>query len=91
MAKLDPAKVAAAIKASIDNPKIKKHSDGQSLYLLTRDGLGWWQYQWREGASSRSKMLGSARYVARSRASGTGGTGDQPAQQYHGNTPGNSR
>jgi integrase len=68
MAKLDPAKVAAAIKASIDNPKIKKHSDGQSLYLLTRDGLGWWQYQWREGASSRSKMLGSAADMSPARA-----------------------
>jgi integrase len=67
MSSLDPSAVAKAIKASVgrkhpDSGKltIKKHSDGQSLYLLTRDGLGWWQYQWREGDTSRSKILGSA-------------------------------
>jgi integrase len=67
MPNLSPTKVAKAIKESDGrkHPKtgrltIKKHSDGQSLYLLTRDGLGWWQYQWREGEKSRSKMLGSA-------------------------------
>jgi integrase len=52
--------VADAIRDSIGNPKIKKHNDGQSLYLLVRNGNGYWQYQWREGATSRSKMLGSA-------------------------------
>jgi integrase len=60
MPNLNPTAVTKAINDSVGNSKIKKHSDGQSLYLLTRDGLGWWQYQWREGVKSRSKMLGSA-------------------------------
>jgi integrase len=67
MPRLDPTKVAALVKASAGE-KLRKHSDGQSLYLLTRDGLGWWQYQWREGATSRSKMLGSAADMSPARA-----------------------
>jgi integrase len=65
--RLDRTAVDTAIAKSVGrkHPKtgrltIVKHNDGQSLYLLTRDGLGWWQYQWREGAKSRSKLLGSA-------------------------------
>jgi integrase len=73
--RLDATAVGEAIKESVGlrdektgRLKITKHSDGQSLYLLTRDGLGWWQYQWREGSKSRSKMLGSAADMSPSRA-----------------------
>ncbi len=50
--RLDKTAVDTAIAKSVGrkHPKtgrltIVKHNDGQSLYLLTRDGLGWWQYQ----------------------------------------------
>src|SRR3984957_20474874 len=58
--RLRPDDVTAAIKKSIGNPKITKISDGQSLYLITRNGRGYWSYNWREGASFRTKLLGSA-------------------------------
>lgn len=57
---LNPIKVADAIKASVGNAKFKKYSDGRSLFLLTRNGLGYWRLQYRDGASFKSKVLGSA-------------------------------
>ena len=59
-ARLRPDQVAAEIKASVGNPKFKRTPDGNSLYLLTRNGRGYWSYQWREGNASRAKLLGSA-------------------------------
>jgi integrase len=58
--RLRPDDVTAAIKKSVGNPKMTKISDGQSLYLITRNGRGYWSYNWREGASFRTKLLGSA-------------------------------
>jgi integrase len=60
MPNLDPKTVAKHIKASVGNPKMTKHSDGQSLYLLTRNGRGYWSYNFRDGPSFRTKMLGTA-------------------------------
>lgn len=60
MPKLDPKKVAKAINASVGVKTLRKISDGHSLYLLTRNGRGYWSYAWRDGASFRTKMLGTA-------------------------------
>jgi integrase len=59
MPRLRPDQVAAHIKASAGQP-MRKISDGQSLYLITRNGRGYWSYQWREGTSFRTLLLGSA-------------------------------
>jgi len=45
-----------------------KISDGQSLYLITRNGRGYWSYNFRDGASYRTKLLGSAADVSPSQA-----------------------
>jgi integrase len=37
-----------------------KYKAGDGLYLITRRGHGFWQYQFRQGASMRSKGFGSA-------------------------------
>ena len=66
--RLRPDDVTKAIKASIGNPKMTKISDGQSLYLITRNGRGYWSYNWREGASFRTKLLGIAPEVSPARA-----------------------
>jgi integrase len=60
MSRLSATQVKDLVKASEDNPKFTRTPDGQSLYLLTRNGRGYWSYQWREGAASRAKMLGTA-------------------------------
>jgi integrase len=60
MPKLDPKKVAKAINDSVGVKKLTKISAGQSLYLLTRNGRGYWSYAWREGASFRTLLLGTA-------------------------------
>jgi integrase len=60
MPKLDPKKVAKAINDSVGVKTLTKISDGHSLYLLTRNGRGYWSYAWRDGASFRTKMLGTA-------------------------------
>src|SRR5712672_1346944 len=59
-ARLRPDQVDAEIKASVGNPTFQGTPDGNSLYLLTRNGRGYWSYQWREGNASRAKLLGSA-------------------------------
>ena len=57
---LYPDQVKDAIKASEGNPKFTRHRDGGSLYLMTRNGRGYWLFMFRDGRSLRSKMLGSA-------------------------------
>jgi integrase len=57
---LKPDQVKDAIKASEGNPKFTRISDGLSLYLMTRNGRGYWQFNYKSGGSVRSKMLGSA-------------------------------
>jgi hypothetical protein len=53
---LRPDQVAAAIRSGAS----QKIPDGHNLYLVTRRGRGFWVYQFRDGASIRSKGLGSA-------------------------------
>lgn len=60
MPRLKPDQVTTAIKASEGNTKLRKISDGANLSLLVRNGRGYWSYAWREGASFRTKLLGSA-------------------------------
>ena len=60
MPKLNPTKVVKAINDSVGVKTLKKISDGHSLYLLTRNGRGYWSYAWREGASFRTMLLGTA-------------------------------
>jgi integrase len=60
MPKLNPTKVAEAIKASEGVKTLRKISDGHSLYLLTRNGRGYWSYAFRDGASFRTMLLGTA-------------------------------
>ena len=67
-ARLRPDQVAAAIKASFGNPKFKKIADGNSLYLMTRNGRGYWSFQFKDGKSFRSKLLGSASDVSPNQA-----------------------
>ncbi len=59
-ARLRTDQVADAMKDSVGNTKSKRTPDGNSLYLITRNGRGYWTYQWREGNASRTKLLGSA-------------------------------
>src|SRR6267154_1090928 len=59
-ARLRTDQVSDAIKDSVGNAKSKRTPDGNSLYLITRNGRGYWTYQWREGSASRTKLLGSA-------------------------------
>jgi integrase len=66
--RLRPEDVTKAIQASTGNPKMTKISDGQSLYLITRNGRGYWSYNWREGASFRTKLLGNAPEMSPARA-----------------------
>jgi integrase len=60
MPNLDPKKVAKAIRDSVGVKTLTKISDGLSLYLLTRNGRGYWSYSFRDGRSFRTKMLGTA-------------------------------
>ena len=60
MSRLDAKQIPALIRSSEGVKTIKKYSDGGSLFLLTRNGNGYWSYQWREGDSYRTKMLGTA-------------------------------
>jgi integrase len=56
--------VTAAIRSGVD----QKIADGNNLYLLVRNGRGYWVYQYREGATIRSKGLGSAATVTPAQA-----------------------
>jgi integrase len=67
-ARLRPDQVATAIKASVGNPKFKKIADGNSLYLMTRNGRGYWSFQFKDGNALRSKLLGSAADVSPNQA-----------------------
>jgi integrase len=62
--RLKPEQVAAAIRSGVD----QKIPDGNNLYLLVRNGRGYWVYQYREGATIRSKGLGSAATVTPAQA-----------------------
>jgi integrase len=51
--------VVTAVKASEGNPKFTRISDGRSLYLMTRNGRGYWSFLYKENKSLRTKMLGT--------------------------------
>lgn len=57
---LKPDQVAAAIQSGV-NAKI---SDGRSLYLVVRNGRGFWVHEYRDGTARRSRGLGSAADVS---------------------------
>jgi integrase len=61
---LRPDQVAAAIRSGIN----QKIPDGNNLYLVVRNGRGFWVLQYRDGAVIRSKGLGSAAKVSPAQA-----------------------
>ena len=61
---LKPDEVAAAIRSGVN----QKVSDGSNLYLVVRNGRGFWVLQYRDGKSIRSKGLGSAAKVTPAQA-----------------------
>ena len=56
--------VSDAIKSGIS----QKLADGHNLYLVVKNGKGFWVYQFRDGNVIRSKGLGSAARVTPARA-----------------------
>jgi integrase len=67
-ARLRSDKVASYIRQSIGSDRNKRYPDGQNLYLVTRNGRGFWVLQYRDGDKIRSKGLGSAATVTLARA-----------------------
>jgi integrase len=55
--------VADYIKQSTGSDRNKRWPDGKNLYLVTRNGRGFWVLQYRDGDKIRSKGLGSAKTV----------------------------
>jgi hypothetical protein len=69
MPRLKPEDVTAHIRKSLAEPNVmKKMSDGQNLILIARNGRGYWTYQWRDGTSARTKVLGNAPEMSPARA-----------------------
>ena len=64
VSRLRPDQVSAAIRSG----RAQKIPDGGNLYLVTRNGRGFWVYQYRDGALIRSKGLGSAEDVSPAQA-----------------------
>jgi integrase len=62
-ARLRSDHVAKYIRQSIGSDQNKRYPDGQNLYLVTRNGRGFWVLQYRDGDKIRSKGLGSAATV----------------------------
>ncbi len=62
--RLSPDQVAVAIRSGVD----QKIPDGHNLYLVVRNGCGFWVLQYRDGATIRSKGLGSAAVVTPAQA-----------------------
>jgi integrase len=57
--RLKPEDVADAIRSGVN----QKIPDGNNLYLVVRNGRGFWVHQYRDGAVIRSTGLGSAAKV----------------------------
>jgi integrase len=62
--RIRPDQVADAIKSGVNH----KIPDGNNLYLVVRNGRGFWVYQFRDGPVIRSKGLGSAASVTPAQA-----------------------
>jgi Phage integrase central domain/Arm DNA-binding domain len=60
MPRLKDEDVRQHIRKSLATSKMGKISDGNSLFLIARNGRGWWTYNWRDGTSARTKVLGPA-------------------------------
>ena len=56
--------VSDAIKSGVN----QKIADGHNLYLVVKNGKGFWVYQFRDGNAIRSKGLGSAAMVTPAQA-----------------------
>ena len=56
--------VSNAIKSGVN----QKLADGHNLYLVVKNGKGFWVYQFRDGNVIRSKGLGSAARVTPAQA-----------------------
>jgi integrase len=67
-ARLRSDHVATYIRQSIGSDQNKRYPDGQNLYLVTRNGHGFWVLQYRDGDKIRSKGLGSAKIVTLAQA-----------------------
>jgi integrase len=52
--------VTAALRKSDGNMKFAKYSAGESLFLMVRNGRGYWRVQYRDGQSFKAKVLGTA-------------------------------
>ncbi len=61
---LRPEQVSNAIKRGVN----RKIADGHNLYLVVKNGKGFWVYQFRDGNVVRSKELGSASRVSLAQA-----------------------
>ena len=61
---LSPRQVTDAIKSGVN----QKIADGHNLYLVVKNGKGFWVYQFRDGNVIRSKGLGSAARVTPAQA-----------------------
>jgi integrase len=56
---LRPDEVDSAVKASAGNPKFTRIKDGHSLYLMTRNGRGYWSFMYKQNSKLRTEMLGT--------------------------------
>jgi len=61
---LSPRQVADAIRSDVN----QKIADGHNLYLIVKNGKGFWVHQFRDGNVIRSKGLGSAADVTPAQA-----------------------
>src|SRR5579872_884364 len=61
---LSPRQVAEAIRSGVK----QKLADGHNLYLVVKNGKGFWVHQFRDGNVIRSKGLGSAADVTPAQA-----------------------
>jgi integrase len=61
---LSPSRVADAIRSGLN----QKIADGHNLYLVVKNGKGFWVHQFRDGNVIRSKGLGSAATVTPAQA-----------------------
>jgi integrase len=60
MPSLKKEDVTAALRKSDGNMKFTKYSAGESLFLMVRNGRGYWRVQYRDGQSFKAKVLGTA-------------------------------
>jgi hypothetical protein len=52
--------VSAALRKSEGSKKFARYSAGESLFLMVRNGRGYWRVQYRDGERFKAKVLGAA-------------------------------